>query len=126
LNKAVVTVPAYFDDNQETADKLNNADAICYQDENMLVDFEDKLDQDAKDKIQAAVKETKEAITSKNADEATARAEDLSKVLQEVGAAMYARAQGGQAPCPVCQGSGVARLWRREKVLYEELRKHRK
>ena len=63
-------MPAYFDDNQETADKLNNADAICYQDENMLVDFEDKLDQDAKDKIQAVVKET---ITSKNADEATAR-----------------------------------------------------
>ena len=96
MNKAAVTVPAYFDDNQETADKLNNADAICYQDENMLVDFEDKLDQDAKDKIQAAVKETKEAITSKNADEATARDEDLSKVLQEVGAAMYARAQGGR------------------------------
>lgn len=101
---------------RETADKLNNADAICYQGEKMLADFANKLDDAAKDKIQAAIKETKEAIAGKNADEAMVKAEALSKVLQEAGAGIYAQSQQGQAqssePHPepnVGAGAGEAR-----------------
>jgi molecular chaperone DnaK len=87
---------------RETADKLNSADAICYQGEKMLADFGDKLDASAKDKIEAAIKDTKEAIDKKDAGQATSRAEALSQVLQEAGAGLYAqtqeaRDQGAQA-----------------------------
>lgn len=72
-------------------------DATCYQGEKMLADFEDKLDQAAKERIEAAIKPLKDAVAAKNADEATAKAEELSKALQDVGAALYAQAEGAQA-----------------------------
>ena len=102
---------------RETADKLNSADAICYQGEKMLADFGDKLDQSAKDKIEAAIKDTKEAIEKKDVGQATTLAEALSQVLQEAGAGLYAQtqeAQAQEAPPPheepnVGGGTGEAR-----------------
>lgn len=81
---------------REKVDKLNSADAICYQGEKMLVDFADKLDQSNKDKIQAAIKDIKEAINSKDVEKATEKAESLSNILQQAGAAIYRQSQSEQ------------------------------
>jgi molecular chaperone DnaK len=98
---------------REQADKLNNADAICYQGERFLADFGEKIADEQRSRIDGHIKEIKASIAKKNADGATARAETLKKVLQEAGAAIYqqagaAAAGGTQAQDTASPGSGAA------------------
>ena len=80
---------------REDAEKLNAADAGCYEAEKMLANFADKLTDDLKKRIETALRETKEALLKKDAPLATERAEALKKILQEAGAVLYS--QSGQA-----------------------------
>jgi molecular chaperone DnaK len=80
---------------REDAEKLNAADASCYEAEKMLANFADKLTDELKKKIEVALRETKEALTRKDVVLATERAEALKKVLKEAGVTLYA--QSGQA-----------------------------
>jgi molecular chaperone DnaK len=82
---------------REQADKLNNADAICYQGERFLADFGDRTSVSHRAKIEQHVKDIKAAIAKKDADDAIACAEALKKVLQEAGAAIYTQAGAGGA-----------------------------
>jgi molecular chaperone DnaK len=82
---------------REKAEKINNADAICYQAERTLGDFGGKIAADLKGRIEAALKETREAVTAKDPDRAAAKAEALKSVLQEVGKAVYAQAPEAEA-----------------------------
>ncbi|HEY0721865.1 MAG TPA: molecular chaperone DnaK [Gammaproteobacteria bacterium] len=79
---------------RETADKLNAADATCYQAEKMLADFVDKLPGETLTKLEGALRETREAITKKDVTLATEKAEKLTKVMKEAGAAIYAQTPG--------------------------------
>jgi molecular chaperone DnaK len=81
---------------REDAEKLNAADAACYEAEKMLANFADKLTDELKKRIETASRETKEALLRKDVTLATERAETLKKVLKEVGAVLYA--QSGNAP----------------------------
>lgn len=81
---------------REDAEKLNAADASCYEAEKMLANFADKLTDDLKKRIEASLRETKEAFIKKEVALATERAEALKKLLKEAGATLYA--QSGQAP----------------------------
>jgi len=84
---------------RETADKLNDADAVAYQAERTLADFEDKLDPELKQRIETALQETRQAHQAGDADNAAAMAETLKAVLQEAGAALYAEASAApEAP----------------------------
>lgn len=87
---------------RDQADKLNNADAICYQGERFLADFGDKASTKHRARIEQHVKDIKAAIAKKDAEDAIACAEALKKVLQEAGAAIYTQAgagtQSGAAP----------------------------
>jgi molecular chaperone DnaK len=76
---------------KEEADKLNDADAICYQAEKMLADFEHLLNSSSKERITELLSETVEAIKRKDAKVATQKAEVLSKTLQESGATIYSQ-----------------------------------
>lgn len=80
---------------REDAEKLNAADASCYEAEKMLANFADKLTDDLKRRIEASLRETKEAFIKKDVMLATERAEALKKLLKEAGATLYA--QSGQA-----------------------------
>ncbi|MBU1777874.1 MAG: hypothetical protein KJ899_14710 [Gammaproteobacteria bacterium] len=62
----------------------------------MLANYADKLTDELKKRIDAALRETKEALLKKDVQLATTRAEALKKILQEAGAVLYA--QSGQAP----------------------------
>jgi len=84
---------------REEVDKLNNADSLCYQAEKTLADHGDRITDDLKKRINAAVSETKEAIKKKDAVLATERADKLKEVLQEVGKKIYAEA-AASAPHP--------------------------
>ena len=81
---------------REDAEKLNAADAACYEAEKTLANFADKLTDELKRKIETALRETKEALMKKDVALATQRAEALKKVLKEAGAVLYA--QSGNAP----------------------------
>lgn len=80
---------------RDEAEKLNAADAACYEAEKMLANFAAKLTDELKKRIDAAMRETKEALLKKDAALATQRAEALKKVLKEAGAVLYT--QSGQA-----------------------------
>jgi molecular chaperone DnaK len=79
---------------RETADKLNNADSVCYQAERTLADFADKLSEDMRKRVTDALAETREAVTKGDPDLASSRAEALKTALQEAGKAIYAQAPG--------------------------------
>jgi molecular chaperone DnaK len=81
---------------RDEAEKLNAADATCYEAEKMLANFADKLTDDLKKRIEAGARETKEALGRKDAALATERAEVLKKVLKEAGTTLYT--QSNQAP----------------------------
>ncbi len=81
---------------REDAEKLNAADAICYEAEKMLANFADKLADDLKGRLEASLRETKEAFIKKDVALVTERAEALKKLLKEAGTTLYA--QSGQAP----------------------------
>jgi molecular chaperone DnaK len=82
---------------REQADKLNNADAICYQGERFLADFSEKVQATQRAGIEQQVKDLKAAVHGKDADKAATVAEALKKLLQEAGAAIYAQAQPASA-----------------------------
>lgn len=81
---------------REDAEKLNAADATCYEAEKMLANFADKLTEELKKRLEASLRETKEAFIKKEVALATERAEMLKKLLKEAGVTLYA--QSGQAP----------------------------
>ncbi len=78
----------------EEADKLNTADSICYQAERLLGDYSEKITADMKSRIEAALRETREAISKHDAGLAEGRAEALRKLLKEAGVAIYAQQPG--------------------------------
>lgn len=76
---------------REKADKLNDADAACYQAEKLLADFSEKLTKDMLKQIEDNLRQTRDAIAKKDASLATEYAEKLKKVMKEAGVAIYAQ-----------------------------------
>nr|MDO8099585.1 molecular chaperone DnaK [Candidatus Njordarchaeota archaeon] len=82
---------------REEVETRNNADSMIYQSEKMLKDLGDKIAKDQRERIEKAVKELKEALSGQDIPRIKSKMEDLSKVLQEAGAAMYQQAAQQQA-----------------------------
>jgi molecular chaperone DnaK len=80
---------------REDAEKLNAADATCYEGEKLLANFSGKLTADLKQRIEQGLRETKDALLKKDVALATERAETLKKTLKEAGVVLYT--QTGQA-----------------------------
>ena len=81
---------------REEADKLNDADAICYQAEKILADFSDKLTDELKGRLESGIRETHEAMIAKDIKLATERSEKLSKDIQEAGVVIYSQTPGAE------------------------------
>ncbi len=79
---------------REDAEKLNNADATCYQAEKMLADFDDKLTEELKARLRDAQNLTREAINQRIAKLAADRAAELEQVLKEAGVVIYSQTPG--------------------------------
>jgi molecular chaperone DnaK len=77
-------------------EKLNTADAACYQAEKMLANYGDRLTDQQKKQIESALQQTKEALMKKDVGLAGERVEALNKVLQEAGSTLYAQAGPGE------------------------------
>jgi molecular chaperone DnaK len=86
---------------REEAEKLNVADSISYQGERTLADFGSKLPEDLRKRIETVIRETREALSKRDAMLASQKADVLKGVLQEAGQALYAQApQPGPQPRP--------------------------
>jgi molecular chaperone DnaK len=83
--------------NREEAELRNNADGLIYTAEKTKKDLGEKLTQDQKDKIEAAVTALKDALAGTDLDKMKAKSDELTKVLQEVGTSIYQQASAEYA-----------------------------
>jgi molecular chaperone DnaK len=77
---------------REEADQLNTADSLCYQAEKTLAEFGDKLATDLRSRIEASMRDTRAALTQRDAALAAKRSAELQSILQEMGKTIYAQA----------------------------------
>ena len=81
---------------------------MIYQTEKSLKDYGDKIGADDKAKIEAALKELKEAAKTDNIDDIKAKMETLKQSAYKLAEQMYAAnaAKGGANPGAGAQGAG--------------------
>jgi molecular chaperone DnaK len=89
---------------QEEVEIRNNADSMIYTAEKTIDELGDKVQADQKTKIEELVKELREVIGGDDLEAIKAKTEELTKVVQEVGAAIYQQAQQEQAQQQQQQG----------------------
>jgi len=85
---------------KEEAEARNNADSLIYTAEKTKTDLKDKLGKDSVEKIDKAVSELRDALGAKELPRIKEKTEELAKVLQEIGAAVYQQVSKEQAPPP--------------------------
>jgi molecular chaperone DnaK len=82
---------------RELAEARNLAENAAYQSEKQLEELGDKVDASAKEEIEAAIKEVREALASDSAEEINAKTQALTAAFQKVSEQIYAAAQAEQA-----------------------------
>jgi molecular chaperone DnaK len=78
---------------REEAEARNQAEALVYQTEKFVADNSDKLPEDGKAKVEAAVAELKTALNGTDAAEIKAKSDAVAQASQELGSALYAAQQ---------------------------------
>lgn len=81
---------------QEEIQVRNDADSMIYTSEKTLEELGDKVDPEQKTKIEGLVKELRELIGGDDIAAIKAKTDELTKVVQEVGAKIYQEAQQAQ------------------------------
>ena len=82
---------------REEAEIRNLADSLIYTAEKTKADLKDKLTNEQVEKINRSINELREALSGKDAQKIKTKNEELSKVLQEIGAGVYRQAAQQQA-----------------------------
>ena len=89
---------------RETVEMRNEADALAFRTEKLLKENEDKIGDDVKAPVNAALDELKEALKGEDNDRVRNAMEDLNNKASAMGQAMYAAAaaqnQAGAADAP--------------------------
>jgi molecular chaperone DnaK len=83
---------------KEEAEMRNTADSLIYSSEKTLSEIGDKITETKKHEVQEAINALKDAVKAGGLSEIGARVEDLKRVVQEAGAAVYAQATAQRAP----------------------------
>ncbi|MEA4956513.1 Chaperone protein DnaK [bioreactor metagenome] len=81
---------------QEEIEVRNNADSMIYTAEKTVEDLKDKISDDEKSKIEDLVKELRELIAGEDIAAIKEKTEELTKIVQEIGAKIYQEAQAAQ------------------------------
>ncbi|MDA8847992.1 molecular chaperone DnaK [Flavobacteriaceae bacterium] len=85
---------------KETADKLNAADGMIFQTENQLKEFGDKLSDDKKQPIEAALEELKKAYETKDINVIDPALEKINEAWKVASEEMYKAQQDAQGAAP--------------------------
>ncbi len=83
---------------KEAADKVNNADALCFQTEKNLKDYGDKIPSDKKAPIESALNQLKEAVKNKNLNDIDTYTKSLEEAWHAASESMNAGAGAQQGP----------------------------
>ena len=78
---------------REMAEARNGADALVHSTKKSLEEYGDKVSAEEKTAIESAIKELEETVQSGSKDDIEAKTENLGKVAQKLGEAMYADMQ---------------------------------
>ena len=110
IEKMVKDAELHADDDKkkrELIDTKNSAEALVDQTEKTLKEHGDKVDEETKKSIEAAVEALKQSKDSNNIDEIKQKMESLSKASHKLAEVMYQQAaQDGQAATGDQQGAG--------------------
>jgi len=82
---------------KERIDKINGADALCFQSEKNLKEYGDKIPADKKGAIETSLNSLKEAVKSQNISDIDKYTEDLNNAWHAASEDMAKAAQAGQA-----------------------------
>ncbi len=80
---------------KERVDKINGADALCFQTEKNLKDYGDKIPADKRDAINAALTSLKEAVKTQNIADIETYTKTLEEAWHATSESMNGGAQGG-------------------------------
>jgi molecular chaperone DnaK len=83
---------------KEKADKINNADSLCFQAEKFLKENGDKVPADVKSEVESDITSLKEAIKNQNLSDIDKYSADLSKAFEKMYQAGQSAQQGAQGP----------------------------
>ena len=107
---------------KETADKLNAADAMIFQTESQLKEFGDKLSDDKKQPIEAALEELKKAYETKEIEVIDPALEKINEAWKVASEEMYKAQQDAQGASPQdAQGESTSQEDDVEDVDFEEV-----
>ena len=107
---------------KETADKLNAADAMIFQTESQLKEFGDKLSDDKKQPIEAALEELKKAYETKEIEVIDPALEKINEAWKVASEEMYKAQQDAQGATPQdAQGESTSQEDDVEDVDFEEV-----
>ena len=81
----------------EEAEVQNAADSLIYTAEKTKSELSDKVPKEQMERVDKSVQELKESLSNKNVDQIKAKTEELSKIIQEVGASVYQQQAAQQA-----------------------------
>jgi molecular chaperone DnaK len=79
------------------ADARNNADSLLYQTEKLVKDNDDKISAEHKAQLEEAQGKVRDALNGTDAEVISKATEDLMRISQEVGQAMYAATAADQS-----------------------------
>ncbi len=85
---------------KEKVDKINNADALCFQSDKNLKDYGDKIPSDKKSAIESALGSLKEAVKNQNISDIDRYTEELTKAWNDASEDMNRAAQAGAQQGP--------------------------
>ena len=82
---------------KDQIDLLNTADTLIYTAEKTKSDLQDKMSDEQKSTLDKSITDLKETVAAKNLEVIKTKSDELSKVLQDVGAAIYQQEAQQQA-----------------------------
>ena len=78
---------------QEEIEVRNNADSLIYTSEKTLEELKDQVSEDEKSKVEGLVSELRELLAGDDIDAIKTKSDELSNIVQEIGAKIYQQAQ---------------------------------
>ncbi|MBS4036454.1 MAG: molecular chaperone DnaK [Ignavibacterium sp.] len=86
---------------RESVDIRNQADSLVFQTKKQLEELKDKVNPDAKARLESEIKKVEDAIATNNSDQIKSATESLNKTWSEIAAQLYSQQgpeQGGPQP----------------------------
>ncbi|PWJ55853.1 molecular chaperone DnaK [Quadrisphaera granulorum] len=93
---------------REEAEVRNSAEQLAYSTEKFVSDNTDKLPEDGVTRVRTAIAELKTALEGDDIDAVKTKQEELAKVSQDLGSALYSQGEGGAAGASAGAGASGA------------------